>query len=312
MKTPAMDTTSVVVLWLDTSNNCSENMPANDWSEHWMKTVSGRKGDQQEQLCQIDLGNQCYVVGKLFKGQMFIHVRRYDRRDDGTLFPTKKGIALNLEKWKKLQYCFLENVDSAVGQYQDSKPVDLFIHLGGNYHVSVKSGYPLVSIRRWFVPEGQETLTPTKAGIALTFLTVGETKIGYAVSRRTFERWTGQCKFLWGISSESNRGSGMFKLQTPMTLWTIEKEWHISAFTNICLFFICFYPYKHCVLLADIDNSADSNQTLQKVASDQGLIWLLSEGSINIWIKLKLPTGKPIKWKWTSPKMWRVWNSILA
>ena len=157
-------------LVIDTSNNCSENMPANDWSEHWMKTVCGRIGDQQEQLCQIDLGNQCYVVGKLFKGQMFIHVRRYDRRDDGTLFPTKKGIALNLEKWKKLQYCFLENVDSAVGQYQDSKPVDLFIHLGGNYHVSVKSGYPLVNIRRWFVPEGQETLTPTKAGIALTFL----------------------------------------------------------------------------------------------------------------------------------------------
>ena len=45
-------------LVIDTSNNCSENMPANDWSEHWMKTVSGRKGDQQEQLCRIDLGNQ--------------------------------------------------------------------------------------------------------------------------------------------------------------------------------------------------------------------------------------------------------------
>ena len=44
-------------LVIDTSNNCSKNMPANDGSEHWMKTVSGRKGDQQEQLCQIDLGN---------------------------------------------------------------------------------------------------------------------------------------------------------------------------------------------------------------------------------------------------------------
>ena len=33
-------------LVIDTSNNCSENMPANDWSENWMKTVSGRKGDQ--------------------------------------------------------------------------------------------------------------------------------------------------------------------------------------------------------------------------------------------------------------------------
>ena len=52
-----------------------------------MKTVSGRKGDQQEQLCQIDLGNQCNVVGKLFKGQMLIHVRTYDRRDDWALFP---------------------------------------------------------------------------------------------------------------------------------------------------------------------------------------------------------------------------------
>ena len=52
-------------LVIDTTNNCSENMPANDWSEHWMKTVCGRIGDQQEQLCQIDLGNQCYAVGQL-------------------------------------------------------------------------------------------------------------------------------------------------------------------------------------------------------------------------------------------------------
>ena len=29
-------------LVIDTSNNCSENMPANDWSEHWMKWPKGR------------------------------------------------------------------------------------------------------------------------------------------------------------------------------------------------------------------------------------------------------------------------------
>ena len=101
---------------------------------------------------------------------MLIHIRHYDRRDDGTLFPTKKGIALNLEKWKKLQYCYLENIDSAVDQYRDSKSVDFIIHLGGNYHVSLKSGFPLVNIRRWFVPGDQQELTPTKTGIALTFL----------------------------------------------------------------------------------------------------------------------------------------------
>ena len=184
---------------------------------------------------------------------MLIHVRKYDRRNDGTLFPTKKGIALNLEKWKKLQYCHLENIHSALDQYRDSKPVDFLVHFGGNYHVSgksgggrvvrwcwvnfqcrgvlpvwvrvgqgptalavgagggcldifslvcqfsllsppwekaryrlkyclkgpqspkqptksVKSGFPLVNIRRWFIPEGRQELTPTKTGIALTFL----------------------------------------------------------------------------------------------------------------------------------------------
>ena len=102
---------------------------------------------------------------------MLIHIRTYDRRDDGTLFPTRKGIALNLEKWKKLQYCYLENINSAVDQFQDSNHKDLFIHLGGNYHVSVKRGCPLVvNIRLWIVLEGQETLNPKKAGIALRFL----------------------------------------------------------------------------------------------------------------------------------------------
>ena len=36
--------------------------------------------------------------------------------------------------------------------------------------MSVKSGFPLVNIRRWFIPEGRQELTPTKTGIALTFL----------------------------------------------------------------------------------------------------------------------------------------------
>lgn len=156
-------------LRINTSKDSSLNLLAKDNTKCWMKTGVEQVGEQQ-QLCQIDIGNNCYVVGKTFKGQMLIHVRQYDRRDDRTLFPTKKGIALNLEKWKKLQYCYLENIDSALDQYRDSKPVDLTLHLGGNYHVSVKSGFPLVNIRRWFVPGDQQELTPTKTGIALTFL----------------------------------------------------------------------------------------------------------------------------------------------
>ena len=159
-------------LVIETSNkDSSANLPANGSGAHWMKTRSDQDGEpQQKQLCQIDIGNDCYVVGNTFKGQMLIHIRKYERRDDGKLFPTKKGIALNLEKWKKLQYWCLEAIDSALEQYRESQTVDFNVHLGGNYHVSVKSGYPLVNIRRWFTPEDREELTPTKTGIALTFL----------------------------------------------------------------------------------------------------------------------------------------------
>ncbi|MEW8546776.1 MAG: transcriptional coactivator p15/PC4 family protein [Candidatus Thiodiazotropha sp.] len=77
------------------------DLPAYDSAENCSRTGSDQDSDQQQQqLCQIDIGNNCYVVGKTFKGQMLIHIRKYDRRDDGTLFPTKKGTALNLEKWK--------------------------------------------------------------------------------------------------------------------------------------------------------------------------------------------------------------------
>ena len=125
-------------LVIDTNKNYSVSFTASDRAEHSMK--DGRNDFRnQQQLCQIDIVNSCYVVGNTFKGQVLIHVRIYDRRDDGTLFRTKKVIALNLEKWKKFQYCYLENIDSAVDQYQESKPVDLFIHMGGNYHVSVKN-----------------------------------------------------------------------------------------------------------------------------------------------------------------------------
>ena len=57
---------------------------------------------------------------------MLTHVRKYERKNDGTLFLNKKGIDLNLEKWKKLQYWCLKAVDSALEQYRDSKIVNLW------------------------------------------------------------------------------------------------------------------------------------------------------------------------------------------
>lgn len=112
------DTIGLGRLVIETSKDSSVNLPVNDSTEHCMRTASGQEGGHQQQFCQIDIGNDCYVVGNTFKGQVLTHVRKYERRSDGTLFPTKKGIALNIEKWKKLQYWCLEAIDSALEQYR--------------------------------------------------------------------------------------------------------------------------------------------------------------------------------------------------
>ena len=78
-------------LVIETSKDTSVTLLANDSTEQWMKSRSDQYGvPQQQQLCQIDIGNDCYVVVNTFKGQMLIYVRKYARRDDGKLFPTKR------------------------------------------------------------------------------------------------------------------------------------------------------------------------------------------------------------------------------
>lgn len=133
------------------------------------ENIIGQPVNDNEELCRLDIGNDCYVVAKPFKGEMLVHVRKYDKRDDGLLFPTKKGIALNLEKWAKLECWKSQDIDDEILKYRDNQEVDYMAHLGGNYYVTLKKGYPCVNIRRWFLPENEQEICPTKTGIALSF-----------------------------------------------------------------------------------------------------------------------------------------------
>ena len=62
---------------------------------------------------------------------MLVHVRKYDQRDDGGLFQTNKGIALNLEKWKKLEEWKAQNIFNKVFKYRGNQEVDYMIQFGG-------------------------------------------------------------------------------------------------------------------------------------------------------------------------------------
>ncbi|XP_033758273.1 uncharacterized protein LOC117340619 [Pecten maximus] len=120
-------------------------------------------------ICQLDIGNSHYVVANHFQGRHWVHIRVYEKGQNNSTYPTKKGIALDLEKWMKLITWYADAVDDAIKGYDDNRDTDLHLHLGANYFVSVKQGYPVVNIRRWFLPENEESIKPTRKGITLTF-----------------------------------------------------------------------------------------------------------------------------------------------
>lgn len=135
------------------------------------------------QLCQLDIGNGCYVVAKSYNDEMLIHIRKYEKRFDGSLYPTKKGIALNLEKWKKLEEWKSAQIDSSIEEYKNFEKVDYMAHLGSNYHVSLCNAFPLVNIRRWFLPEDEQEIKPTRTGISLTLPQWEKLKMAMTVVR---------------------------------------------------------------------------------------------------------------------------------
>ncbi|OWF35836.1 hypothetical protein KP79_PYT23038 [Mizuhopecten yessoensis] len=127
-----------------------------------IKNPSKSKDINSKNLCQLNIGNDHYIVANNFQDKLWFHIRVYEKRLDNTTYPTKKGIVLDLEKWTKLLTWYVDDVDEAIKEYDDdNKDVALHIHLGCNYYVSLKQGYPVVNIRRWFLP--------CDLGITLTF-----------------------------------------------------------------------------------------------------------------------------------------------
>ncbi|KAJ8311904.1 hypothetical protein KUTeg_010544 [Tegillarca granosa] len=125
-----------------------------------------REGDE---LCRLHLGDERYVVLKSFKGVMQVHIRQFEIGAKGP-FPTSKGVALNLEKWKKLEEMHADDIDLSVNNFdKNDENVACKIHLGSNYYVSVKKPIARVDIRRWFLPLDSDVIVPTKKGISLTF-----------------------------------------------------------------------------------------------------------------------------------------------
>lgn len=137
-------------------DGCDQNLVIDE-------TKNLNEQDDNIELCRFDLGSDRYVVAKKFNGKIQVHIREYAKGANG-LYPTKKGIALDLEKWKQIDELYYKDVTECIEKKEDYKQ-----HLGENVYVSVQKGYQCVNIRKWFLPPDETSIVPTRKGIALTF-----------------------------------------------------------------------------------------------------------------------------------------------
>ena len=131
---------------------------------------------RMEHRYMLHLGKQCYLFDSNFRDTIYIHIRELAFRDNQPL-PTAKGIALTLLKCNELYTC-LPPLDIEVAQLKRNKTTFLRRHLGGNWFVTVQSGFNCVDIRKFWLPENTKEICATRKGISLTFDQYEELKCG--------------------------------------------------------------------------------------------------------------------------------------
>jgi len=112
-----------------------------------------------------------HLVLSVFNGQTMIHIREYVRMFDRE-YPTKKGICLTPGRLKVLQGKIGE-IDAVLNQQEVNASYGVSIdggtlykaHLGAGIYASIANNFTGVSLRRYWVPDGQLEVVPTKNGI---------------------------------------------------------------------------------------------------------------------------------------------------
>jgi len=77
-----------------------------------------------------------------------------------------KTVTLPSQRWGRLMEV-LSQVDEAVNQLEAKQYVQLNLHLGGKYYLSVTTGFACVDIREYYFNRTAQEVKPCKKGIAL-------------------------------------------------------------------------------------------------------------------------------------------------
>jgi hypothetical protein len=104
--------------------------------------------------CKLNLfGDVCLTISD-YKNTTYVHIRYFDGK-----YPTKKGVALPLARWKNL----VQMMPKILDYKRDGQ--SFCEHLGGNCYISMTDGIPGIDIRDFWMPEGELKVKATKRGV---------------------------------------------------------------------------------------------------------------------------------------------------
>ena len=79
---------------------------------------------------------------------------------------TGKEALFTIMRWASFRQC-MDEVDDHVRRLLQEKDVAYRYHYGGEWHVSVTTGFKCVDLRKWYVRIGETERKPTRTGIGL-------------------------------------------------------------------------------------------------------------------------------------------------
>ena len=117
-------------------------------------------------LFEDAIGQTVRVQARYFKGKPLIDIRHWVAKRDGSLIPTKKGIALSPMRWMSL-ISLAERIEDTLEKIKKGETVKERYPVSGPVFVQMSSPFWTVHVREWFKDPKDGAVKPGCKGIML-------------------------------------------------------------------------------------------------------------------------------------------------
>ncbi len=154
------------------------NMSAN--RDNGVKTGSGESRMSNKEVGHFKprylqhVGKELYLFDSVLNGNTYVHVREL-KNERAT--PTRNGVTLTLQRCNEL-YSIVPEITIRIDQLRRNEPTLYRRHIGGNWFVTMETGFNTVDIRKFWLPDNETSIRATRKGVSLTFNQFDELKNG--------------------------------------------------------------------------------------------------------------------------------------